>query len=618
MEQDNKEIFNKSIDIKLWKKVFRYVKKYWKHLAALMLAMIIQAATDASFPLFTEYAIDNYIAKNTTEGIMTFALLFVGLLLLKGTTIYIFIYLADKIMHLVSHDIRVDGFQKLQELSFSYYDKNASGSLFTRMTSDVNRLTGILSWGVVDMVWALSMILMMTGFMFAKNVKITLVVLAVVPVLVALSIFFQKRILFYSREARRFNSIITSGFSEGIQGATTSKTLVREESNIKDFDKKTDDLKNTAIKSAVYSGIFFPIVSVLGIIGTSLAIWQGGVMIGKEVITVGTLTLFISYTLQFFNPINDMARVFANFQSSQAAGERIQALLETEPDIKDSEEVIKEYGLVLPSSTVPRLDGSIRFENVSFKYAEGEKVLDNFNLDVKPGECIALVGETGSGKTTIVNLACRFYEPTEGKIYVDGKDYKTIPLMYIHKNLGYMLQAPHLFSGTIMENIRYGKEDATDEEVMNAAKMVEAHDFIMKFEKGYDHVISKGGGGISTGQKQLICIARAIVKDPSIFILDEATSSVDTQTEKTVQRAISKVLVGRTSFVVAHRLSTIREADKILVIDKGKVIEMGSHKELIKKKGHYYDLYTNQFIEDLHKDIFQGEVKEEEETEEET
>lgn len=616
MEQDNKEIFNKSIDIKLWKKVFRYVKKYWKHVVTLMIAMIIQAATDAAFPLFTEYAIDNFIAKETTEGIMTFSFLFVVLLLLKGTTICIFIYLADRIMHLVSHDIRVDGFQKLQELSFSYYDKNASGSLFTRMTSDVNRLTGILSWGLVDMVWALSMIMMMTGFMFAKNVKITLVVLAVVPVLIALSIFFQKRILFYSREARRFNSIITSGFSEGIQGATTSKTLVREESNIKDFDKRTDDLKNTAIKSAVYSGIFFPIVSVLGIMGTSLAIWQGGVMIGTEVITVGTLTLFISYTLQFFNPINDMARVFANFQSSQAAGERIQALLETEPDIKDSEEVIKEYGLVLPSSPVPKLSGSIRFENVSFKYAEGEKVLDNFNLDVRPGECIALVGETGSGKTTIVNLACRFYEPTEGKIYVDGKDYKTIPLMYVHKNLGYMLQAPHLFSGTIMENIRYGKEDATDEEVMNAAKMVEAHDFIMKFENGYDHVISKGGGGISTGQKQLICIARAIVKDPSIFILDEATSSVDTQTEKIVQRAISKVLVGRTSFVVAHRLSTIREADKILVIDKGKVVEMGSHKELIQKKGRYYDLYTNQFIEDLHKDIFQGEIKEEEETEE--
>ncbi|MFA5341361.1 MAG: ABC transporter ATP-binding protein, partial [Clostridia bacterium] len=405
-------------------------------------------------------------------------------------------------------------------------------------------------------------------------------------------------------EARRYNSIITSGFSEGIQGATTSKTLVREESHINEFEKKTDDMKNAAIKSAVYSGLFFPIVSILGIVGTSLAIWQGGVMILGEVITVGTLTLFILYTLQFFNPINDMARVFANFQSSQAAGERIMALIEAEVDIKDSDEVIQKYGKITSDMQVPKLKGSIRFENVSFQYIEGERVLDTFNLDVEPGQCIALVGETGSGKTTIVNLACRFYEPTEGTIYVDGEDYKKIPLMHIHKNLGYMLQSPHLFSGTIMDNIRYGKEEATDEDVMNAAKMVEAHDFIMKFEDGYNHVISKGGGGISTGQKQLICIARAIVNDPCIFVLDEATSSVDTQTEKAVQRAISKVLSNRTSFVVAHRLSTIREADKILVIDKGHVIEQGSHDELMKLKGHYYNLYTNQFIEDSNKDIF--------------
>ncbi|HPB17236.1 MAG TPA: ABC transporter ATP-binding protein, partial [Clostridia bacterium] len=521
MEQDNKEIFNKSIDVNLWRKVMKYLGRYWKHVMGIIIAMVIQAATDATFPLFTEYAIDNFIANKTTEGVILFAVLFVVLLILKGLTIYIFIYLADRLWHLVSHDIRVDGFMKLQELSFSYYDRNATGSLFTRITSDVGRLTGIISWGLVDMIWAISMITMMTVFMFMKNTKITLVVLTVVPVLVVISIFFQKRILFYSREARRYNSIITSGFSEGIQGATTSKTLVREESHINEFEKKTDDMKTAAVKSAVYSGLFFPIVSILGIVGTSLAVWQGGVMILGEVITVGTLTLFILYTLQFFNPINDMARVFANFQSSQAAGERIMALLEAEIDIKDSDEVIQKYGKITPDMPVPKLKGSIRFEDVSFQYKEGEKVLETFNLDVEPGQCIALVGETGSGKTTIVNLACRFYEPTEGTIYVDGEDYKKIPLMYIHKNLGYMLQSPHLFSGTIMDNIRYGKEDATDEDVMNAAKMVEAHDFIMKFEDGYNHVISKGGGGISTGQKQLICIARAIVNDPCIFVLDE-------------------------------------------------------------------------------------------------
>ncbi|HPY98264.1 MAG TPA: ABC transporter ATP-binding protein [Clostridia bacterium] len=604
MEEDNREIFNKNIDLKMWKKAIKYLAKYMNHVIGIVIAMIINAATDAALPLFTEYAIDNFIAYKTTEGLGLFIILYVLLLILKGMTIYTFIYLADKLWHLVSHDIRVDGFKKLQELSFSYYDRNATGSLFTRVTSDVGRLTGIISWGLVDMIWAISMIAMMTVYMFMKNVKITLVVLTVIPILAVISVFFQKRILFYSREARRYNSIITGAFSEGIQGATTSKTLVREESHISDFEKKTDDMRTASIKTAVYSGLFFPIVSVLGIIGTSLAIWQGGVMILGEVITVGTLTLFISYTLQFFLPVNDMARIFARFQFSQAAGERIMALLEADIDIKDSDEVIEKYGNITSDMPVPKLKGSIRFENVSFRYKEGEKVLDTFNLNVEPGQCIALVGETGSGKTTIVNLACRFYEPTEGTIYIDGQDYKTIPLMYIHKNLGYMLQTPHLFSGTIMDNIRYGREDATEEEVINAAKMVEAHDFIMKFENGYNHVISKGGGGISTGQKQLICIARAIVNDPCIFVLDEATSSVDTQTEKAVQRAISKVLYNRTSFVVAHRLSTIREADRILVIDKGKVIEQGSHEELMKLKGHYHNLYTSQFIDDSNKDLF--------------
>ena len=542
MEEDNREIFNKNIDLKMWKKAIKYLAKYMNHVIGIVIAMIINAATDAALPLFTEYAIDNFIAYKTTEGLGLFIILYVLLLILKGMTIYTFIYLADKLWHLVSHDIRVDGFKKLQELSFSYYDRNATGSLFTRVTSDVGRLTGIISWGLVDMIWAISMIIMMTVYMFMKNVKITLVVLTVLPILAVISVFFQKRILFYSREARRYNSIITGAFSEGIQGATTSKTLVREESHISDFEKKTDDMRTASIKTAVYSGLFFPIVSVLGIIGTSLAIWQGGVMILGEVITVGTLTLFISYTLQFFHPVNDMARIFARFQFSQAAGERIMALLEADIDIKDSDEVIEKYGNITSDMPVPKLKGSIIFENVSFRYKEGEKVLDTFNLSVEPGQCIALVGETGSGKTTIVNLTCRFYEPTEGTIYIDGQDYKTIPLMYIHKNLGYMLQAPHLFSGTIMDNIRYGREDATEEEVINAAKMVEAHDFIMS-RKRYNHVISKGGGGISTGQKQLICIARAIVNDPCIFVLDEATSSVDTQTEKAVQRAISRCYI---------------------------------------------------------------------------
>ena len=273
-------------------------------------------------------------------------------------------------------------------------------------------------------------------------------------------------------------------------------------------------------------------------------------------------------------------------------------LLETAPLIKDSREVIEKYGVVKPSDEVPKINGHITFENVGFKYKDGEKVLENFNIDIKSGETLAIIGETGSGKTTLVNLASRFYEPTEGRILIDGVDYREMPMMHIHGNLGYMLQTPHLFSGTIRENIRYGNLGATDEEIEAVAKLVKAHEFITGFEKGYEHEVSQGGGGLSTGQKQLICIARAIIADPSIFILDEATSSVDTQTERIIQEAISTVIKGRTSFVIAHRLSTIKQADRIIVLDKGKIVEQGSHSELIRVKGRYYDLYTSQFLEE--------------------
>ncbi|MBN2852558.1 MAG: ABC transporter ATP-binding protein [Clostridia bacterium] len=602
MHEDDQE-YNKSFDLSLWKKVSKYIFRHWKYLILLFLSLAVLSGLDSINPLLTRYAIDNFIETKTTDHLVWFALIYLVAMVIKAFCIFSLIFLAEKLFVEVSHSIRKDAFLKLQKLSFTYYDKNTVGSLIARVTSDIWRLTGIISWGMVDMIWGTFTILTVTVLMFVLNVKITLTVLGVIPILLIASVYFQKKILKSTREARKYNSAITSSFNEGIQGATTTKTLVRENKNLEEFDVKTEKLKSSTIKIAILSAIFFPIVSALGILGTSLSLWSGGVMVFGGIVTVGTLSAFISYTQLFFFPINDLARIFANFQMAQAAGERVFTLLEAEVDIFDNEDVIRKYGVVKPSDEIPKLEGNIEFSNVSFQYKDGEKVLENFNLKVKRGQSIAIVGETGSGKTTIVNLVCRFYEPTEGEILIDGKNYKDIPLMHVHGNLGYMLQTPHLFSGTIKENIVYGNLNATDEEVINAAKLVSAHEFISSFELGYDHVISKGGGGLSTGQKQLICIARAIIADPSIFILDEATSSVDTHTEKEIQHAISKVIKGRTSFLIAHRLSTIRQADRILVLDKGKVIEEGSHNDLIKNKGHYYNLYTSQFLEEKEMDI---------------
>jgi len=599
------EQYNKNFDISLWKKVSKYILKQWKHLILLLIALLILAGLDSITPLLTRYAIDNYIETNTTDTMYLFVIIYFLIILVKATSIFMLIYLAEKLFLEVSHAIRKDGFKKLQELSFSYYDKNTVGSLITRITSDTFRLTSIISWGLVDLIWGTTTIILVTILMFSLNVKITLTILIVIPILILVSLYFQKKILKSTRASRKHNSAITSSFNEGIQGATTTKTLVRENKNLKEFNIKTAKLRSSAIKIAVLSALFFPIVSAIGILGTSLSLWTGGVMVFKGIVTIGTLSAFITYTQLFFFPINDLARIFANFQMAQAAGERVFTLLEANTSIYDSDKVLKQYGIVNPSDEIPRLEGNIEFKNVSFQYKDGEKVLNNFNLKVKKGQTIAIVGETGSGKTTIVNLACRFYEPTEGEILIDGINYKNIPLMHIQGNLGYMLQTPHLFSGTIKDNIIYGKLDASDEDVISASKLVKAHDFISNFKETYEHKISKGGGGLSTGQKQLICIARAIIANPSIFILDEATSSVDTHTEKTIQHAISTVIKGRTSFIIAHRLSTIRQADRILLLDKGKVVEDGTHDQLIFKKGLYYKLYTNQFLEEHELEVLQ-------------
>ena len=588
------------IDIGIWRKLFKYLTEFKNGLIFLAFLMVGVAGIDVLMPLLTKYAIDNFIAKQTTDGLTTFALVYFCIIVFQALNVRLFIIHAGKIETHLAYHIRKLGFKRLQELSFSYYDNSSVGWLMARMTSDVTKLSEIISWGLIDMVWALVMMIGFIGVMLYNDVRLTIICMSVVPLLFLIGIFFQKKILKSYRTVRKLNSRLTSDFSEEVSGAKTTKTLVREEENLKEFKLDACKMRNSSVKAAVFSALFLPIVISMGSLGVGFVLWIGGKSIIAGSLSYGTFVMFIAYTVQFFDPVSHIAGTIAELQNAQASAERIIALIETKPDIWDDKDVTYKYGDLFDAKQEnwEPIHGDIEFKDVCFTYKNGEKVFQDFNLKVKKGETIALVGETGSGKSTLVNLLCRFYEPSSGEILIDGKDYRERSLLWLQSSIGYVLQSPHLFSGNIRDNIIYGKLNATPKEIENAAKLVNAHSFISKLEKGYDTQVGEGGGNLSTGEKQLISFARAIVADPALFVLDEATSSIDTETERMIQNAIEKVLNGRTSFVVAHRLSTIVSADKILVIRHGKITESGTHRELLRKKGYYYTLYTNQLLED--------------------
>ena len=614
MQSFQEEDYTKRFDLSLWKKIIRLAKPYHKNLLLTMMYMGICAVMDVVWPRMTGIAMDTFIADGTTDGLVWFALACLGITAIQVFAIYKFQIHSGKVETGTCYTIRQMGFRKLQELPFSYYDRMPVGYLMSRLTNDTQRLGDTIGWSILDLCWGVVYLVACTVQMLLLNWRLTLVIMLVLPPLAVISWKFQKGILEPYRQVRKRNSQITAGFNEGINGAKTTKTLVREDLNIQEFNTVSADMKKASVRAATLSALFLPIVVSIGSIGTAYALWQGGhaIVTGVEVMgavmTIGTLQVFVNYTVSFFQPVRDIARIFAELQSSQAAAERVISLLETEPDIVDSPEVEAVFGdnFHPKKENWPALIGDIDFEDVTFRYKDGEQVLEHFNLHVDHGQTIALVGETGSGKSTIVNLICRFYEPTSGRILIDGADYRTRSQLWLQSNLGYVLQSPHLFSGTVADNIRYGRPDATDEEVRAAARMVGAEDFILAMKDGFNANVGEGGNRLSTGQKQLVSFARAILTNPSIFVLDEATSSVDTETEQLIQNAIQTVLSGRTSFIIAHRLSTIRSADRILVIQNGKITEDGTHRQLIAKQGYYYQLYTNQFQEEQGLDILDG------------
>ncbi len=594
-EQD----YTKKIDLSLWKKLLRFAKPHRKQVTMLISVMVLMAVTDALFPLLSRYAVDNFIVEKSTKGLTIFAVFYVALGILQAIYSWFFIKAACDLETLICTDIRQSAFKRLQELSLSYYDRTPVGWLMARLTSDVQRIGEIIAWGMVNIVWSGAVMLGIVIVMLIMNWKLALATLSVVPLLAVLSVYFQKRILKAYRKVRKTNSKITGAFNEGIMGAKTTKTLAREDMNLEEFEVLTDKMYVDTNKAVLLQSIYMPLVLILSSVGIGMALWYGGGGVSLGALSYGTLIAFINYAIWFFEPVRELARIFAELQHAQASGERVLTLIETEPEVKDSAEVINLYGDVFEQDREnwPEIKGRVEFENVSFVYSNGEKVLENFNLKVEPGETVALVGETGAGKTTIVNLVCRFYEPTSGQILIDGTDYRERSQSWLQSRLGYVLQTPHLFSGTVMDNIRYAEPEASDDEVIAAAKAVSAHEFILRLENGYGSEVGEGGNRLSTGQKQLISFARAVLADPAIFVLDEATSSVDTETEQAIQKAISRILKSRTSFVIAHRLSTVRNANRILVLHDGEVVEEGTHDRLMANKGMYYELYANQYME---------------------
>ena len=597
---DEKE-YTKDFDWAIWKRLLPILGRFRGRYLRLFVFTCVADLLASAMPLFQKYAISRFITEGTLEGLAPFvacyALVIVALSLLvvAGTrqTMYIEMYLG--------RDLRRELFEHLQTLSLSFYNVTPVGYLLTRVTNDTNRIAGMMAWGLNDLVDMLIYVVSSFAIMFALNWRLALVVVLVVPFVAALTGWFQPRILHWNRKVRRLGSKITGAFNEGITGAKTSKTLVIEDQSIKSFRELTDTMRGSGVRASRLNAVYIPVTLFFSTMAVAIVLLRGGYLVADQALDIATLSAFITYAMGIFEPVQGIAGNLAEFMALQASIERVTGLLDEEPQITDTPEVIEKYGDAFnpKRENWEPLRGEIEFRDVTFRYPDGgDNVLEHFNLHIPAGATVAIVGETGAGKSTLVNLACRFFEPTEGRILIDGRDYRERSQLWLHSNIGYVLQSPHLFSGSVRDNIRYGRLDATDEEIEAAARAVSADKVVAKLERGWDSDVGEEGDRLSTGEKQLISFARAVLADPRIFVLDEATSSIDTQTEQYIQSAIDHLLRDRTSFLIAHRLSTIRKADMILVVRDGRIVEQGTHQSLLRSRGYYHDLYSKQFAEE--------------------
>jgi len=585
----DEEEFDSKFDGRTLVRILGLVKPHWRWVAGFLAAIGVVSIMESYLTYLTKRIIDEAIIPRNADALWSIIAVYGVIVVIFAVMVFSFIFLAGILGHRVQYDMRQKMFNHLQRLSFSYYDRTPVGWIMSRLTSDTERISELVTWGMLDSAWAVMNITTSLIFMLAINWQLGLIVFILIPILIGVAYWFKQKIIVQYRLARKINSKITGAYNENITGVRVVKGLGREDKNLEEFGVLTSDMYTASYRASWLSALFLPVVQLISAFALGAIIINGGVQAQIGAITIGGIQAFVSYVTFMLWPIQDIARIYASMQQAIASAERTFSLIDAVPEVVDKPNAIE----------VASIAGDIEFDHVNFYYEKEKPVLRDFSVTIKRGETIALVGPTGAGKSTIVNLICRFYEPKNGVIRINGHDYTDLTMHTIQSHIGMVLQTPHLFSGTIRENLRYGRLDASDAEIEEAAKLAGAHDFIITLEGGYEAQVGEGGNLLSVGQKQLISLARAVLAKPEIFIMDEATSSVDTLTEALIQRGMENLMEGRTSFVIAHRLSTIKRADRILVINAGQIEEMGSHAELMRARGHYYRLYTKQFREKL-------------------
>ena len=573
----------KIVDINVFKDIIKFYKIEYKKLYMLMFVVVISGILQAVVPLSIKLLTDDFITKQNLKGFIIAGIGFFSLVIISTLAIYSFYVFGGKLEYQVSKEIRKSVFERIEKFSLTNIKKYETGELISRLTSDVQKLSEVFSWGVIDACHSMIVLLISISIMLYLSYTLTLMLFLILPAIYIVTVIFQKNILKFQRKVRDYNSKIIRSYTESLSYIKTIKALGIEDKKKKEFKAYNEKYRKYNLLSILISAIFVPTVMFVASIGVGFAFNFSSISVMRNVMTYGAFLSFLTYSFQIFEPFKMLAQIFTDLKSAQASAERVFQILYEEDEILEEEESDLDF------------EGNIKFENVSFHYFDDDKlILKDFNFEIKNGESVAFIGSTGSGKSTIVNLICKFYNPTSGGIYLDGINYRNIDKTCLYNNLGYVLQQPQLFSISIKENIKFGNENATDEEILKVCNLLGIDEFISKLPNGIDTVIGETGYNISGGQKQLISFARALIKNPKLLVLDEATSSIDTETEKIIQNKMKDILKGKTSIIVAHRLSTIKHCDKIVLIENGNILEQGTHLELLDKKGIYYKMYISE------------------------